>query len=107
MTYEERVNELKRMLRPCPDILTPLKTCKWSPLGRNRIYELIKTGEIRSFIYQNSYITTKGDLIEYLALHATDEEKNTIKFKRGRLMTEESKLILKQQSVTAAYKILL
>ena len=79
MTYEERVNELRRMLRPCPDILTPLKACKWSPLGKNKIYDLIKKGELRSFIYQNSYIITKEDLIEYLANHATDDGKKHYK----------------------------
>jgi len=79
MTYEERVNELRRLLRQCPEILTPLKACKCSPLGKNKIYELIKKGEIRSFIYQNSYIIAKEDLIEYLALHSNDEGKKHYK----------------------------
>lgn len=79
MTYEDRVKELRRMLRQCPDILTPIKASKWSPLGKNKVYQLIKTGEIQSFIYQNSYIITKEDLIEYLARHATDEGKKYYK----------------------------
>ena len=47
---------------------------------RNRIFQTRpKTGELRSFIYQNSYIITKEDLIEFLAIHATDEGKKHYK----------------------------
>ena len=35
--------ELEHLLRKCPDILTPAKAAKWSPLGKNKIYELLKT----------------------------------------------------------------
>lgn len=79
MTYEERVIELRKMLRACPEVLTPIKASKCSPLGKNKVYELIKKGEIRSLIYQNSYIISKEDLIEYLASHATDTGKKHYK----------------------------
>jgi len=73
MTYEEKVTELKRMLRRCPEILTPSKINRWSPLGKNKVYELIKSGELKSIIYQNAYIVCKDDLIDYLARHSEDD----------------------------------
>ncbi len=43
--------QLEHLLRKCPNILTPAKAAKWSPLGKNKIYELLKSGELRSFKY--------------------------------------------------------
>ena len=79
MTYKESVRALKKLMRDCPDVLTPIKASKCSPLGKNKIYALIKSGELKSFIYQNSYIISKADLIEYLAIHAEDEGKKYFK----------------------------
>lgn len=81
MNKEEKRNEIKRLLRKCPEILTPAKVSKWSPLGRNRVYELLKKGELRSFKYQGGYIIGKEDLIDYLAEHCDDDAGRT--FKRG------------------------
>ena len=63
------------MLKNAPDLMTPLKVSKCTPLGKNRVYELIKSGEIRSIIFQNSYIVAKADVIEYLAEHAEDKNR--------------------------------
>ena len=41
MNKEEKRKELERMLRRCPEILSPIKAARWSPLGKNRVYELI------------------------------------------------------------------
>ncbi len=73
MTRNEFIIELERMLKNAPDLMTPLKVSKCTPLGKNRVYELIKSGEIRSIIFQNSYIVAKADVIEYLADHANDK----------------------------------
>ena len=75
MTRNEFIIELERMLKNAPDLMTPLKVSKCTPLGKNRVYELIKSGEIRSIIFQNSYIIAKADIIEYLADHAHDKNR--------------------------------
>ena len=75
MTRNEFITELERMLKNAPDLMTPLKVSKCTPLGKNRVYELIKSGEIRSIIFQNSYIVAKADVIEYLAEHAEDKNR--------------------------------
>ncbi len=75
MTRNEFIMELERMLKNAPDLMTPLKVSKCTPLGKNRVYELIKSGEIRSIIFQNSYIVAKADVIEYLAEHAEDKNR--------------------------------
>ena len=73
--------QLEHLLRKCPDILTPAKAARWSPLGKNKIYELLKSGELRSFTYQGGYIISKSDLIDYLAAHC--EDSNGRRFKVG------------------------
>ena len=70
--FEENRRELDRLLRKCPEILTPNKAAKWSPLGKNKVYELIKSGELRAFNYQGGYIISKEDLLDYLAEHCED-----------------------------------
>ena len=64
MTREEKIIEIERMLSKVPDVMSPLKASKCSPFGKNKIYELIKTKELRAFVFQGSYIIAKVDLIE-------------------------------------------
>ncbi len=54
--------QLENLLRKCPDILTSAKAARWSPLGKNKIYELLKSRELRSFKYQGGYIISKATL---------------------------------------------
>ena len=75
MTRTEFIRELERMLKKAPELMTPSKVSKHTPLGKNHVYELIKSGEIRSIVFQNSYIVAKSDVIEYLADHANDKNK--------------------------------
>ena len=75
MTRNEMIAELERMLRKVPDLMTPSKVSQCTPIGKNRVYEPIKSGEIRSIIFQNSYIVAKADVIEYLADHANDKSR--------------------------------
>lgn len=72
MTKEQKTAEFERMLRRAPEILTPKKICSFSPLGKNKVYELIKAKELRSVVYRGGYIVAKADLIEYLANHCDD-----------------------------------
>ena len=55
MTREEKKRELTRMLKKAPEILSPRKAAQWSPLSRNAVYDLIRTGELRSFRYYTRY----------------------------------------------------
>lgn len=75
MTRNELITELERMLRNAPDLMTPMKVSKCTPIGKNRVYEIIKNGELPSIIFQNSYIVAKIDVIEYLAEHAEDKNR--------------------------------
>lgn len=50
MTREEKIEQLERMLVNLPEIMSPLKVSKSVPIGKNRVYELIKTKELRAFI---------------------------------------------------------
>mgnify|MGYP003537219043 CR=1 FL=1 len=71
-TREERIKEFETMLRKAPEIMSPLKVAKFSPFGKNRVYEMIKTKELKAYKYQNTYIIAKIDLVEYLADHCED-----------------------------------
>lgn len=79
MNNKEKRKEMERMLAKCPEILTPTKTVRWSPLGKNKVYELLKNGELRSFKYRGSYIISKDDLIDYLLEHCEDTDGRTFK----------------------------
>ena len=63
------------MLRKVPDALSTMKASRCSPLGKNHIYELIKSGELRAFVYKGSYLIAKIDLIEYLADHSDEKSR--------------------------------
>ena len=73
MKKEELRKQIEQSLKRCPDILTPIKVYRWTPFGKNKVYELLRTGELRSFRYQGGYVVSKDDLIDYLVKHAEDE----------------------------------
>ena len=75
MTHNEIVAEFERMLRNAPDLMTPMKVSRCSPIGKNRVYALIKIGELKSIVYQGGYLIAKVDLIEYLADHCNDKSR--------------------------------
>lgn len=81
MNKDEQRQEIERMLKGCPDILNPAKIVNWSPFGRNRVYELLKSGELRSFSYCGKYIVSKIDLIDYLIEHCDDDSGRTFRTK--------------------------
>ena len=72
MTQDELKKELQRMMQKCPQCLTPGKIRRYTLLGKNRIYNLIHSGEIPAFIYQGTYVINKDDVIEYLLKHSED-----------------------------------
>ena len=73
MTKDDKIVILESMLKNCPEMLSPIKVSRCTPLGKNRVYALIKAGEIRSFIYQGAYMISKTDLIDYLVEHSDDK----------------------------------
>lgn len=81
-TREERIKEFEKMLRKAPELMSPLKVARCSPFGKNRVYEMIHTGELKAYIYQNTYIIAKIDLIEYLADHCEDANNRTYTIKK-------------------------
>jgi len=75
MAQNELKKELQRMMQKCPQCLTPRKIYRYTPLSENRIYELIRTGELPSFIYQGTYVVNKDDVIEYLLNYSDDDNR--------------------------------
>ena len=82
-TREERIKEFETMLRNAPEIMSPLKVTKFSPFGKNRVYEMIRTKELKAYKYQNTYIIAKVDLVEYLADHCEDGNHRHFTIKDG------------------------
>ena len=66
MNQEQQKIKLQKMLKKCPEVLTPMKAVRWAPIGKNTLYAAIRAGEIESFVYKGGYIFTKGALIDYL-----------------------------------------
>ena len=72
MNREELYKQYTQRLRGAPDVLTPSKIVKWTPFGKNRVYQLINSGELPSFPYRGTHIVAKADLIDYLVATAND-----------------------------------
>ena len=66
MNQEQQKVKLQKMLKKCPELLTPMKAVRWAPIGKNTLYAAIRSGEIESFVYKGGYIITKDALIDYL-----------------------------------------
>ena len=72
MNQEKQREAYQKMLKKCPDILTPMKATKWSTVGKNTIYAAIQKGELEAFVYKRSYIFTKDAFIDYLVRTSND-----------------------------------
>ena len=64
MNQEKQREAYEKLLKKCPDILTPMKANRWSPVGKNTIYAALKNGEIESYTYKGGYIFTKDGYCE-------------------------------------------
>ena len=80
MESNERIMALERLLRKCPDMLTPLSVAKWLHTSKNTIYQLIKEEKLIAYKYRGGYLISKADLIEYLADTTDDAPKWSRKF---------------------------
>ena len=74
MTAKEKLRDVERLLRGCPDIMTPAQVARWSPYGRNTVYKLLHSGELKSYIFRGGYLIAKTDLIEHLVEHSEDTD---------------------------------
>ena len=72
MNTEELYKQYTQLLRGAPDVLTPSKIVRWTPFGKNTVYELINSGKLPSFPYRGMHIVAKLDLIDYLVATAND-----------------------------------
>ena len=72
MTAEERKNAYARLLRKCPEVLTPRMVARWTHQRKNTVYAGIKCGDIPAVPYRGGYLIAKADLIDYMAAHAED-----------------------------------
>ncbi len=43
-----------------------MKARKWAPMGKNALYDAVKSGELEAYIYKGGYIFTKDALIDYI-----------------------------------------
>lgn len=82
-TREEKIQALERMLRKAPDIMSPQMVSEFAPFGIRKVYEIIKTKELKSYRYNKTCIIAKIDFIEYLADHSEDDTFHRLKIKEG------------------------
>ena len=75
-------DKVEQLLKNAPECLSPRKVSQLTPIAKNKVYELIKTGELESFIYQGKYIIIKEDLINYMCEHCSDDAGYTYKIKK-------------------------
>ena len=83
MTREHKISIFEKMLHKAPDVMTPPMVPKYAPFGKNKLYEILQNGELKSYKYKRTRIIVKIDLIEYLADHCDDPSQRTFKIKEG------------------------
>ena len=73
MTTEQKTNGLRRLLRDCPEVLTPIQAARWTHMSKNTVYALIHSGALPAYPYRSGFLISKSDLIDYLAAHTDDK----------------------------------
>ena len=68
MNTEQKTSGLRRLLRDCPEVLTPIQAARWTHQSKNTVYALIHSGALPAYPYRS-----KSDLIDYLAAHTDDK----------------------------------
>ena len=61
---------LEKILKNAPDVFTAKTALKLFPIGRNHLYEDLRSGELKSFDFRGRYIISKDDFAEYLIAHS-------------------------------------
>ena len=44
MNTEQKTSGLRRLLRDCPEVLTPIQAARWTHQSKNTVYTLIHSG---------------------------------------------------------------
>ncbi len=73
MTTEKQRKIIEKMMKKCPEVLTPMKAAKWAPIGKNKIYAAIQNHTLEAYVYKGGYIFSKDALIDYL-VNTADEK---------------------------------
>ena len=55
------------MLENCKDVLSVSDLCKLLPIGRSKVYELLKNGTIKSIRVGTRIIIPKENVLEFLS----------------------------------------
>lgn len=92
MNTEELYKQYTQLLRGAQGVLTPSKIVRWTPFGKNTVYELINSGKLRSFQYRGSHIVAKADLIDYLVATANDQSGKRFRVGGGSMVSDFSYL---------------
>jgi hypothetical protein len=71
MTEKKLRESFKKMLSDCPAVISPSKEIKGAPVGRSKIYQALRNGEIEHFVCKRGYFFTKDAFIDYLVKTAT------------------------------------
>ncbi len=82
-TRDEKTQALIKMLRKAPDIMSPQTVAEFAPFGIRKVYEIIKTKELKAYRYNKTHIIAKCDFIEYLVNHSEDDTFHRLKIKEG------------------------
>ena len=69
MTEKKLRESFKKMLSDCPAVISPSKEIKGSPIGRSKIYQALRNGEIEHFVCKRGYFFTKDAFIDDSAKH--------------------------------------
>ncbi len=73
MNKEKQREIIEKMMKKCPEVLTPMKAAQWAPVGKNSIYRAIQSGQLEAFVYKGGYIFSKESLIDFLVKTAEDK----------------------------------
>ena len=55
MNTEQKASGLRRLLRDCPDVLTPRKVASWTHQSKNTVYALIHSGALPAYPYRGGF----------------------------------------------------
>ena len=80
MITEEKITALERLLRKCPDVLTPYGAARWMHMSKNTVYALIRDGKLTAYQYRGGYLISKADIIDYMAATTDDAPEWNDKF---------------------------
>ena len=53
MNINEKRKAFEKLLAGAPEVMSPLQVSKWTPYGRNTVYDMLRSGELR---YNKDYL---------------------------------------------------